>query len=161
MITSPAPANFAYWDTVHEFLQQEIGWLWCGLEPPGPQGKSSTPAILPMMGQRIFADMNAAIKKKELSAMPRYPRDVLRSWAEQQNYQPSFLYPELRSQAQSSLNLDGALQIIDALAGMIRQEKWREGTEREAVYGFAKTIEESGCNLPAKLIGKYLKLARK
>ena len=165
MITSPAPANFAYWDTVHEFLQQEIGWLWCGLEPPGPQGKSSTPAILPMMGKRIFAEINAAIQKGQFpspSLYPRgYPRDVLRSWAEQQNYQPSFLYPELRSQAQSSLNLDGALQIIDALAGMIRQEKWREGTEREAVYGFAKTIEESGCNLPAKLIGKYLKLARK
>jgi len=101
------------------------------------------------------------MQKQQLPRMSRYPRDVLRAWAEQQGYQPRFLYPELRVQAQNNLNLEDALQIIDALAGMIRKEKWREGTEREAMYGFTKAIQESGCNLPPITIGKYLKLARK
>lgn len=153
MSTLPAPVNFAYWDTVSEFLQQEIGWLWCGLEPPGPQGKSTNPAILPMMGQRVIAEMNAAIKKKEFPVLSRYPRGVLRDWAEQQNYQPSFLFPELRAQARNSLNLDDALQIIDALASM--QKRYGLITKIE------QAIQQAGGNLNRNSISKYLKVIKK
>lgn len=106
-----------------------------------------------MMGQRVIAEMNAAIKKKEFPVLSRYPRGVLRDWAEQQNYQPSFLFPELRAQARNSLNLDDALQIIDALASM--QKRYGLITKIE------QAIQQAGGNLNRNSISKYLKVIKK
>ena len=90
----------------------------------------------------------------------------LRAWAERKGYQPLFLFPELRTQARNSLNLDGALKIINALLSNETPIKWGKGkdgkppTDRELTYGLAAKIE-IGCNLDRKAIGKYLKEAMK
>ena len=154
-----------------EFTLTEAGWLWCSLEPPDsgltqmPQlgkGIKPHPVIpgLPARGDRVARALWLDIKNSKLVILSdptddyyRIPRVCLRTWAEQRNHRPPFLFPELRAQARNSLNLDDALQIIDVLASMQKRHGLIANIER--------AIQQAGGNLNRNSISKYLKVIKK
>jgi hypothetical protein len=176
------PADFDFWDKIPLLTMNEIGWLWCELEPPAQRrimyrDDTTRPPNPPLSRVEIIlheitlSNKDASDPLKECKSHPlrvqaggimSFLRVDLRAWAERKGYQPLFLFPDLRTQARNSLNLDGALQIINALLSSETLIKWgkrKDGkppTDRELTYGLAAKIEIL-CNLDRKDIGKYLK----
>jgi len=85
-------------------------------------------------------------------------RSDLRDWAERNGYKPLFLFPELRPLSQAGLSLNGALQMIAAMATAL-DRRWTPG--RQAPHGMAKKIVEAagvlGLQLNRNSVGKYLR----
>lgn len=176
------PADLSYWDDVQSFTLTEAAWLWCGLEPPHDglefmpnYGISLKPHPviqgLPARGQRAARAMWKDIWDHEsdnrlliLTEWPdthyKIPRKYLREWADKRGEKPSFLFPERRIQASERLTLEGALQIISALAKAV-DSRWKPGNP--APYGMVKRLAEVagsvGLRLDRNTIGKYLKEA--
>lgn len=163
------PAQFAYWDTIHEFSTFEIGWLWCALEPPTPNRwppipNSPPPPPIPAMGSRIMEAIRTA--DPPLPACPYwrngyavYSRAALRSWAESYSaHRPRFLFPPTST---TDLNLETALKVIAALAHTV-DRRWQPGQPR-APHGLTPKLLKSadllGLQLDRNLISKYLKAA--
>lgn len=154
--------DWAFWDSVDLFTTHEIVWLWCGIDPPDDDKRP------PAMGARISKALRNELDSKQPEILPKeavsgeqwywkYTRHDLRAWAERHEYQPLFLFPELRPEKQSGLSLEGALAVIDALA-RLAYPKWDSG---QRAYGLTPKIEKAGCNLDRKQIGNYLNEARK
>lgn len=151
--------DWAFWDSVDLFTTHEITWLWCGLEPPA--NNKRPPAMGGRISKALLDDLNnnqhEIIPKGRVYEGLQYARHDLRAWAKRHEYQPLFLFPELRPEKQSGLSLEGALTVIDALA-RLAYPKWDSG---QRAYGLTPKIEQAGCNLDRKQIGNYLKEARK
>lgn len=169
-------ADFTYWDTIEGFTLTEAAWLWCELEPPYDgiefmptvgNGIPPHPVIkdLPARGQHAARAMWQDITQNRLIILTdwpdtRYkiPRKYLRLWAEERGgYKPLFLFQELRDEKQSDLSLEGALMVIAALVKLAQPQ--RDPDKRS--YGLIPKIEQAGCNLEKKTIGKYLNSAKK
>lgn len=149
-----SPANFAFWDTVHDFDSREIGWLWCGLEPPGTNKSGQT---LPAMGYRILQDIEDALKKGQLARARRYSRSALHDWAESHSlFRPRFLFPP--APTRTDLTLDTALEIIAILA-KAADARWTPN--KDAPHGMIKKLTEAavplGLQLHRNTISNYLK----
>ena len=151
------PANFAFWDTVSDFDINDIGYLWCGIEPPSKFQWAS----LPKMGVIALRTIKAAMKNGELPPAPTqsYPRDTLRTWVESYNlYRPRFLFPP--APARTDLTLETALDLIAILA-KAADPRWIPGQAIPHGMGskLAKVGDSLGLQFHRNTIGKYLKEA--
>lgn len=151
------PANFAFWDTVSDFDTNDIGYLWCGIEPPS----KFKWADLPKMGVIALRTLQAAIKNGELPPAPTqsYPRDTLRTWVENYSlYRPRFLFPP--PPARTDLTLETALELIVILA-KAADPRWIPG--QDLPHGMGKKLgdvaDRLGLQCHRNTIGKYLKAA--
>ena len=179
-MTDKIPADLAFWDEQELLTTNEIAWLWCGLEPPkqgrmywSGEGLPGRPPDPPLSRAEIIVhailsankDPSDPLKQvdshsEKINGTIAFRRADLRAWAERQGFKPLFLFPELRPENQTGLSLEGALQVIAALARAVNS-RWNPG--QTAPYGMVKGLTEVAANLNLRLdrntIGKYLKVA--
>lgn len=173
-MTEYRSADLAFWDSVDVFSIHEVAWLWCELDPLEDTHIATSDLHLhqalrfspnlPSKGARVQRAISRDYQLKrtndEYGWAGKYHRADLRAWAERQGYTPLFLFPELRPENQAGLSLEGALQVIAALARAV-DPRWKPG--QPAPHGMVKRLTEVAGNLNLRLdrntIGKYLKVA--
>lgn len=173
-------ADFRFWDEQELLTVTEIGWLWCGLEPPRQgrmywrsEGPPLRPTDPPLSKAEIItykileANKDPADPLKKVEDHPRqivghttFRRADLRDWAKRNGYQPLFLFPELRPENQAGLTLDGALSIMAVLAKIV-DSRWTAGANapNKAIKKVVDAAQLLGVQLTDEMVSKYLKIS--